>query len=342
MSHLFAICIYSIIACAFPLSLSAQCSYEIYGKCLYLQPNSSALNYGVEAIPLPLVTPNWNTFEIDPDYHFGFEIGVLAKFQNNLNLGLSWERLHANDSASFLTSTNNMVGPFFDIGPNSSAYNLAKGKVSFHFDQIDLILGKEFCFSGHLLVNFYAGVSYANIKQQLKSSYFFTGETEEPISRTIDTPSKFEGAGPQIGIDYHYLICRNFSFVGNSNASLYMGRMKNHTKYISYTPELEPFDLESNVQKTKVPNRSQLVPGFEQSLGLSFATNIRCFKIAFEIGYQCQIYLDAIQTVDMTAPQVLPATEFITPEVGVYAVGFERHLSNFMLSGPYASINIVF
>ena len=59
--------------------------------------------------------------------------------------------------------------------------------------------------------------------------------------------------------------------------------------------------------------------------------------------YQFQIYLNAIQSIDMTAPQVPPSlSPAITPDSGVYAVGFERTLSNFILTGPYVSLNVDF
>lgn len=44
----------------------------------------------------------------------------------------------------------------------------------------------------------------------------------------------------------------------------------------------------------------------------------------------------------MTSPQVLPAGAAFTPQVGVFAVGFERTLSNFILTGPYACLDIKF
>jgi len=44
----------------------------------------------------------------------------------------------------------------------------------------------------------------------------------------------------------------------------------------------------------------------------------------------------------MTAPQVLPSSAPFSPQVGVFGVGFERTLSDFMLSGPYVSLKIEF
>ena len=58
--------------------------FEATGKCLFLQPNATNLHYAVEAIPLneelntTIASPNWTTFELRPDYQFGFEVGELV------------------------------------------------------------------------------------------------------------------------------------------------------------------------------------------------------------------------------------------------------------------------
>jgi hypothetical protein len=233
-----------------------------------------------------------------------------------------------------------MVGPFFDIGPNSSSYKVAKGKDRFNFDQVNLEFGKQLCFFKDFYTKFYDGAAFMRTKETLASSYSNTAKT---ISRSVKTSSTFIGAGPQIGLDYRYRIVNHFFFGGNSTLSLFMGRLKNKTTFKSFTPELEALGIpQPNSQNTTVPNRTQLIPGFEQKLGFSYFIPCKRARAFFEIGYQCQIYVNAIQTVDMTAPQVLPAGAIFTPEVGVFAVGFERTLSNFMLTGLYASAGVEF
>ena len=121
--------------------------------------------------------------------------------------------------------------------------------------------------------------------------------------------------------------------------------MKNKTTYNSTTPELIPLllpETQPNVQTTSVPNRTQLVPGFEQKIGLAYIGTCGCFTFNLGVGYQAQVYINGVQTVDMTAPQVLPALALFTPDTGVFAVGFERTLSNYILTGPYVSLSVTF
>lgn len=342
-----------------PSPVSQQCCPDVFKPCgvtyhpyfefLYLQPNGSDLYYGVQAdgldtdIAVPAISPNWTVLEIDPNYHPGFELGVSFLLNcANLNIDLKWQWMHGHDSDSFTTSPANgfMVGPFFDIGPNASAYKVAKGKATSHFDAIDLTFGKELCFFNQFYTYFYAGAGFARIHEVLNSSWANTANT---ISRAVENSSTFVGAGPEIGLDYRYRIYRSFFFTGHSQLALLMGQLKNHTTFTSFTPELTSLNIpQPNVQNTTVPNRTQLIPAFEQKLGFSYLATWNCVRATFELGYQCQIYLDAIQTVDMTAPQVLPAGAIFTTQTGVFAVGFERTLSNYILTGPYAFVGVEF
>ncbi len=323
--------------------------FEMYGTCLYLQPGGTDQYYGVQAIGLdpditiPALSPNWDILEINPRYHWGFEIGTKVTLPcSGFSLDANWERLHCRDSSSFLASSADgfMVGPFFDIGPNSEPYKLAQGTVKHQFDKVDLRLGKAFCFNDNFIVNFFAGVSGARINHTLQSSY---SNASSEIARTLNCPSTFMGAGPMIGLAYDYEIFCNFFFVGETTSSLLVGRSKNQTTFQSLSPELTTLGIpQPNTQATYNPHRAQMVPGLEQRIGFSYMYSFDCWSITLEAGYQCQLYFNAIQSVDMTAPQVLPAGAIFTPQVGLFAVGFERTISDFMLNGIYATLNIEF
>lgn len=328
-------------------------TFSLFGEWLFLQPNGSSIYYAVEAFPyntgiaIPEVSPSWQVFEIDPSYHSGFEVGAKFLFpKNDMNLELNWERIHTQDSASMDVApqpfgTGNMVGPFFDIGPNSEAYKKASGEAVFHFDAVNLIFGKMVCFVNDLSARLYAGAGFSRIHQSISSTFSNTAGT---ISRTVYAYSTFLGAGPEFGLDFDYRLYGGFSFTGSSSLALYMGQLKNQTTFSSLTPALATISVpQPNVQTTTVPNRTQLIPGFEEKLGFCYAVSCKRWGFALGAGYQFQVYLDAVQSVDMTAPQVIPSlTPGPTANMGVYAVGFERTLSNFILTGPYVSLNIDF
>ncbi|MBM3193392.1 MAG: hypothetical protein FJZ59_04070 [Chlamydiae bacterium] len=121
---------------------------------------------------------------------------------------------------------------------------------------------------------------------------------------------------------------------------LIIGESQNGTTYLSWAPDLS---VQPNNQYTLVPNRTQLVPALEERIGFSYGGVFKCCKVTFGFGYQAQVYIDAIQSIDMTAPQVPPSLlPGAVPDDGVYAVGFERTISNFILTGPYISLGLVF
>ncbi len=330
---------------------------EIYADLLFLQPNGSSLYYAAQAIPLDqsinggvalqALAPNWKIFEISPNYTPAFKVGTeLLLSPSNMNLELSWERVYSSKTASKTLSTTAdegalMIGPLFDIGPNSAAYTKAHGKVNFEFDAVNLVFGQGFCTFKRWYPTLFVGIGFTRIKQSLKSTYSNAANTSV---RSVKTHSTFTGAGPKFGLDFDYRIVSDFFFSGTSSFGLMIGKSQNGATYKSDAPFLVANNVpEPNTQRTTVPNRTQLVPSFEEKLGFSYVGLFKCCRVKFSAGYQAEIYLDAVQTIDMTAPQVIPSlAPGATPDSGVYAVGFERTLSNFILTGPYASLSLDF
>ena len=326
---------------------------EAYGELLFLQPNGSSLYYAAEAIPLnqtisnsavlQAVSPNWKIFELSPGYTPTFKFGGKVFFTpSRTNLEVSWEHLNTTTTSSHTLSTTSdggalMVGPLFDIGPNSAAYTNAKGKANFQFDAVDLLFAQNFCAFTRLYPTVFAGLGFARIKQTLTSNFSNSNNTR---SRSIETHSKFTGAGPKIGVDFGYRIIDGFFFNGMMSCGMVIGQLHNGTLYESNAPFLAANNIAlPNKQTTSVENRTQLIPSFEQRLGFSYLRMYNCWKVKAEVGYLAQIYLNAVQTIDMTAPQVPPSIlPAAIPDSGVYAVGFERTLSNFMVTGPYISL----
>lgn len=330
---------------------------ELYADLLFLQPNGSSLYYAAQATPLDqsisggainqAVSPDWKIFELSPNYTPAFKIGGKALFSaTNTHLDFSWERLRSSKSASTTLSPTAdggalMIGPLSDIGPNSAAYTQAHGKVNFEFDAVDIVFGQSFCAFKRLYPTFFAGAGFVRIKQSVHSSYSNVAGTSK---RKIRSESTFMGAGPEVGFNFDYRIVSGFFFTGSSSLGLMIGESKNSASYQSYAPYLATRGIsQPNYQHTSIPNRVQLIPSFEEKLGFSYIWTSPCCKVTFGAGYQAEIYLNAVQTIDMTAPQVIsPLATGATVESGMYAVGFERTLSNFILTGPYVTLDVEF
>ncbi|MDB2613869.1 Lpg1974 family pore-forming outer membrane protein, partial [Chlamydiales bacterium] len=293
-------------------------------------------------IPLPLPTPNWRSLEIRPDLHFGFDIGLKVLFPgNHTTLQINWERLHASDSTSTEVSSENMVGPYFNIGPDSHPYKRAHGHVKHGFDEVTLSIGSQFDSCRGLKINYTGGVAITRIEETLTSTF---SNNDWTVVRGVYTPTEFIGIGPEFGADVSYNLCEGFSLTGESSMALLLGRGRNHTSYASITPELEVFDIPlPNIQHTEVPSRTQFVPAFSGKLGVSYTGCFSSCLVTLDLGYQAQIYLNAVQSVEMSAEVVEPTIiELPANEVGVFALGFRRTVSDFFLAGPYVTLKIAF
>lgn len=335
-----------------PVVMDNPCyMFGINFDALIMQPFANNLSYAAEALPFnygnsqPAVSPSWYIPQISTGFHFGFDLGVVGVFKcANSCLMLNWERYHTpTDSDTFtVASTNNMIGPFFEIGPDASPYKKAKGEVYFHFDEVNLDYGVYAKFGSNWCFNPYSGVSFMRLIQHRFTRF---SDLDNTIIRTLTVPTEFIGAGPQLGFNSTYTIAKGFQFVGNARATLFVGTFKNSTTFSTQSNALAGLgDQNPNVQTTTTDNMTGVVPGLEGKLGLAYEW---CFEgdyaLKIEAGYRGQIYINAIRSIDMGSEVALAAIGSVgSATTGVYARSFERMVSDFAFAGPYASIFFAF
>jgi len=315
-------------------------TFEIGVTALYLQPTGSNLKYAAEAFPYPAPSPHWHIHGIDTDYHWGFDLAIKGILQGtHTYLAMNWEHLHTSDSDSRQTAAIDMIGPFFEIGPDATPYTKAYGQAAFHFDEANANYGIFIHLGDRLKTSLFSGLSYVHIKETLSSQF---SNVEGTIIRKIKLPITFTGGGPQIGTDFAYCIGKGFNFTGKAKASFLIGVQKNHTTYTAISPAIEATGVSSpNIQSTDVTNKIGVIPGLGASLGFSYVhTYGNNCMIKLETGYQVQTYLNALESVNIGSEVITPP---VTPDtVGVYARTFETNQSNMALAGPYFTLVLGF
>ena len=236
------------------------------------------------------------------------------------------------------TAPNDMVGPFFEIGPDAFGYVNASGQVKYQYDTVTADVATLLNWNCNVKTHLFAGVEGTRIGQKYNTFY---SNADGTVSRSIDTPSSFCGAGPRLGADFSYEIFEGLSFNGEGVVSLLVGNLKNHTTYRSNSPFLAGLGITPpNTQTTHVNDRTGIVPAFKCKLGLDYAFSVADYAFDIDVGYEVRLYLNAIQSVDMGSEVVTPP---IAPdEIGVFARTFQRNISNFGLSGPYLRITLRF
>lgn len=307
---------------------------------LVVKPSASNMHYAAEAIPLPAPTPNWNIYDIHPRYTVGLDFGFkLINRETNNFFTVDWEYFRATAANGIVVDSSNMVGPFFEIGPDASEYFVAAGCTRFIFNQVNVDVGHIIDCGNCLQTSIFGGVGIVDLQQTLSFDY---GNAQATISRNIFTPISFVGAGPQLGAAVSYNFNQRFYWATKGLISLFSGSSKNCTQYTSISPALQTINTATpNRQRTCVQKRMQVIPAFQQKIGIGFMVKEeRRYAIRLEVGYQAQTYIDALQTVDIGSEVNTPP---VTPDtVGVYARTFQRNVSNFSLSGPYATLDIRF
>jgi hypothetical protein len=314
---------------------------------LYMQPTASNIHYvaiahsvPIPAEPISALSPTWEIRDLRPDYQFGFNVGLGLMCHDRSSIAkLNYTHFNSTTHSGLLSvGTGFMLGPFFAVGPDSSAFTEAKGHVKFQFDAFNLDYGLCIEFGDYLRTNFFAGIGGMRIQENLKSLY---ANSDGNVTRQIKVPTKFEGLGPQVGIDFAYDFWSGFKFTGSGLATLFVGGLSNHTLYRSTSPELIILGAPPvNNQFTTVKNRTGVVPGFEAKLGLGYSFEMCNFAIDIDAGYEVLLYLNALQSIDIGSEVV--TRPLSTETSGVYARTFQRTLSNFALSGPYLRIAVAF
>jgi hypothetical protein len=330
---------------------SPDYTFEVDFTGLALQAFANNLDYAAEASPFnygfmqPILSPDWAIVEIDPRFHFGFDLGAAWFFHRaNSNLMLNWERFHpSKDSDSFIVSiTEDMIGPFFEIGPDASVYKKAEGSVKFSFDEINLDYGTLVHFGDLLRLNLFAGVSGLRLKEHRSTTF---SDLDGTTIRRLDVPTRFLGAGPQLGGDFTYKIVRGFDFAGSFRGTLFVGSFHNKTDYSTQSNALATLgDPDPNFQSTHVDRKKGVVPAIEGRLGLAYEFLFGChYMFKLEAGYQAQIYVNAIRSIDMGSEVALnDIGSEGSMDTGVYARTFQRTVSDFGLAGPYATLYFAF
>ncbi len=315
-------------------------TFEAQFTALWLKPGATNTHFAAEAFPLPVLSPNWAIHDICKKHHFAFDLLLRTQFHNaHSSLFINWEHFKHGDATAFTTNSNNMTGPFFEIGPDATPYFTSAGSVHFDFNEINLDYGQNVEFGQRLQTNLFAGISLVKLCEILRYTYM---GADAGLSRIIKTPIHFKGAGLHAGLDFMYDIACRFEFTGRLSASILNGKSSNQTTYTSFSPALVLLDAPNpNIQAVCPQCTTLVVPVLFQKIGLAYAHEwCERYMITIGVGYQAQVYFNALRSTDMGSEVVAPPVA--SSSVGVYARTFQRNISNFSLTGAYFSFGIGF
>ncbi len=307
---------------------------------LYLQPGASNLDYAVNTHPAPPASaPTWNQEWIEPKYNGAFDLNLNYTMQDQVDqISLDWLHLSNSESASINTDgVTESAAPPWAFGPGAQVGGqYATGTAKFDVDNGNLLFSHLINLSNHFQIKPFAGLSTAQLKEDLTSTY--TGiapdADDHPYTITSYEDSKFLGVGPRLGLDGTYLISQNFGLTAEMGGSLLTGSMKSTTNFDAYGSG----NLTTAHTALADDSRVQVVPEVDSKLGLSYQMAFKSgADFSVQAGYMISAYIDGINQV---VPSQMVPDSFNHGVVALAASDQEE--SNLDLNGPYLTLALTF
>jgi hypothetical protein len=281
--------------------------------------------------------PNGTRYNNDPDFDLGYRFEIAYGLCDGIHEG-DFRFTHFNTE-----NTDSVNGGFlFDTlgypgnGAQDPEDNFYSGRTKyterFLYNAFDLTFNRMLldCCPEYLF--FIVGLHYAYIKVEEKLNSLGTsldGTTTLHIVNRLSSNSRFWGIGPQLGIDYRYILPNlcfcpmgDWSLIADARASLLASRTKTDFHYNS-RKTAGSFGV--NLQNQPL---WRITPCLDVKLGLNYDTCFFCKSFNFEAGYEFLWYSDAIDHI----------TQYDVAFVGDSFDNF----SNLSLQGPYIAIGVAF
>lgn len=319
---------------------------ELRAQVCFLQPSASNLGWGVVTDFLPFVTPNWHIKTIKPDYHAAFDVGALYAMPcSGMDLQLNWTHFYSRDTKSVsVTPILQWVSPFSQTGPGTGDTNYdptgvgalteAHATLKFHYDVVNLDLGKMVSIGCNTQLRLFSGLSGVRIREKLLSN--FRNPSNLPRI-SLNNTSTYTGIGPRLGFNCAYEICGGFNFIGELAGALLFGRLQPaQYKFSGSSEALALIGITSNDESVSSERVSETVPSLDVKLGLNYTDTLCGCSFTLEAGYRGAIYINALSGYE-SATNVLPL------ELGSLSTNSMKHIrSDFSVNGPYLELDIKF
>lgn len=258
-------------------------AWEIGISALYLQPNTNSplLNPTLTINNIAADGTSTNTFKnIKSPWDWGFLLEGGYHFNTGNDLNINWLHFQGNRSSSVITLIN--ADP--DIPDINNSMNL---RFDTNFDAVNLELAQTSYFGNTTNIRFYGGGQYVNAKIKRAESNFeeIVGEPGDTLFQESVSHTKFQGAGPRIGINMAHKLSNSFAVFAQSATAILLGERK---------AKLSGANISGgNVTSFSANGKGvHVVPELEAKLGASYQWNTHKGQFSLMAGWMWQHYFD--------------------------------------------------
>ncbi|WP_058519454.1 Lpg1974 family pore-forming outer membrane protein [Legionella tucsonensis] len=282
------------------VTVSGHCNaWDLGISALYLQPNTNS------ALLNPILNAGNDKFHsVDSSWDWGFLLEGSYHFNTGNDLNLNW--LHF-DNDNF----DELAVFFADAAiPITNITNL---KFDTHLDVVNLEFAQTSHFGKKTNIRFYGGGQYvyAKIKRGEFGYQQLPSDPANLVQRSI-THTRFQGAGPRVGVDMSHDLNHGFAVFAQSAMALLSGQGRAKLSGANLCgPNATPFNAKAK--------QTHIVPELEAKLGASYQWCTNSGQFSLMAGWMWQHYFDLL---------LLPPGGYTNPVTTV-----SQH--DFSLDGPF-------
>ncbi len=311
-------------------------SFELSATLLYLKPNVDDSHYVLSSFDNTFngsLYPKGKRHQNSVSFKPGFRVEGLYDIcpdTSCLDLRYTYFNAHSKDSVSgdFLFDTNGFPG--FGSQDSPVYAGTARSNNSYNFSAGDITYNRNFtCFFPDNLT-FIVGLHAAYIKfkeHTTSTGTFISNDAVKPLSNNLHRNSQFCGVGPQIGVDYQFLLSSHCCLPGTwalsakTRGSLLCGNTKSNLRYVT---------LRTGPGGVGIHNGDlwRVIPSASTELGINYILNCKCFSATVDFGYEFMWYSRCVNKI--TGLDVAFAGD--TADI----------FNSFSLHGPYLRISCAF
>lgn len=303
----------------------------------YLQPSATdnELNYAT-LTPQSTTAPfSQEVRRINPgyDWDWGANVGYIFPHTGN-DINLSYFQFSSDDTG--FTAINPNIGTispinFFFNNDAGLLINSASAKTEFDINEVDLTAGQYINVGQRVSLHPFAGAQYDELQGKLDAAFFPDPSSPASANETLvnNQKSKFQGAGPVVGIDGSYYLDDGVGVVAHFSSALLVGNMDLNNQLNI----IDPRNIRTVAFNFNTDSSDLLVPELSGKLGANYTYlfSNKHTNLSLEAGYQVSHYFNALQYMGVVAN--FPAQSLSTGA----RIAF-RKSADLDLNGPYVSL----
>jgi len=226
------------------------------------------------------LTPNGATQVLSPETRSGFRVGFGYKLESGWSVGVGYTYYRTTDTSAITAAPGGTLYPLLTRPGLIDNVNTIAADSLLDYHVFDLEFGKWVKLDEHLAVRGYTGVQFASIGQDLNGQYNGGDARNASTQMKMD----FDGAGPMVGGESHWVFGNGLSFFGRGRASLLYGNQKTSLNEVN--------DGGATLNASFTDKFSQLVP--MANLGLGVAWQYRMIRAS--VGYEVTNWFGLVQS----------------------------------------------